>query len=85
MRYARRHQASLVHCLPQKQLLLQAGTAKLWECPNRGGCRPVLAEKLCSLVHQLRQELGCEQAVSEKMRGQKVVLWWASPRVTIHH
>lgn len=85
MQQARRDQEGLVHCLPQKQLLLQAGTAKLWECPNSGGCRPVLAAKLYSLVHQLRRDLGCEQAVSEKMRGQKVMLWWASPWVTIHH
>lgn len=77
-----RHQAGLVVCLPQKQLLLQAGTiGLLWKCPNSRGCRPAWAAKLCLPV----QELGCEQAVSEKWQGQKAVPWWAGPGVTIRH
>lgn len=84
--HARRDQAGLMCCLPQKLLLLQAGMVRLlWKCPNSGGCRPAFVAKLCLLVHQLRQELGCEQAVSEKLRGQKAILWWAGPEVTICH
>ena len=84
--HARRDQEGLVCCLPQKPLLLQAGTLRLlWKCPNSGGCRPALASNLCLLVHPLRQELSCEQAVSEKLWGQKAVPWWAGPGVTIRH
>jgi len=83
---ARSYQAGLVCCLPQKPLLLQAGVAGLlWKCPNSRGCRPTLVEKLCLLVHWLRQELGCERALSEKLRGQKAMPWWAGPGVTIRH
>lgn len=84
--HARRDQAGLVCCLAQKPLLLQAGTARLlWKCPNSRGCRPALAAQLCLLVHRLRQELGCEQAVSEKAQGQKATPWWASPREAVRH